>query len=106
MRYAKPFTMDLKSMAVQGADGEAFGCVSGDNTGLTSATCGTGGTAYGGCSSGSDPGTLESCTGGSSASGGDCLGGSFVGSAFYCEAGATGGNDPYGCTAGPSFVNG
>lgn len=104
MRYEKPAILDLNASARRASGNNLFGCVSGGDTGQTSATCGTGGTAYGGCSVGSIAGSLDSCAGGISAAGGDCLSGTTVGGAFYCESGAGGGNDPYGCTVGPSFA--
>lgn len=103
MKYQKPVAVSLNHQARSVKGDVPLGCVSGGNTGLTSATCGVGGIAYGGCAPGSDPGTLVSCAGGNDAFGGDCLSGVVVSSAFYCESGAGGGNDPYGCTAGPSF---
>jgi hypothetical protein len=104
MVYEKPVAVSLSDQARYAKGGSIEGCVSGVNTGLTSATCGTGGTAYGSCAPGGTAGILASCAGGAAAPDGDCLSGTIVNTGYgYCEAGPSGSNDPYGCTAGPSF---
>lgn len=102
MKYQKPEILDI-GVRMQRAEGQVApnGCVAGPAAGIWE-SCGSGGSASWGCNTGGAAGAYTSCMPGAAASAnGDCLTGSSV--QYYCEVGASGGDDPYGCVAGPSF---
>jgi len=100
MRYEKPMLMEIDARPAAGQGPEA--CVSGPAAG-TFETCNVGDAAGWSCVVGPQPGAYESCApGGAADNYADCISGSVVW--YYCEAGTDGGNDPYGCQAGPSFA--
>ena len=101
MRYEKPIVMNLNVRARSTTGQGPLGCVAGPAAGVWE-SCGSGGSATWGCSVGGAAGGYPSCmSGGAASSGGDCLSGTSV--RYYCEAGTGGGDDPYGCVAGPAY---